>query len=74
MTLKVEYLRGVRPKSTRCWGFVALGDDVGEAVVEALDVQSSAQTYFGAKSYRIVDDDGRIVSKGKISIGEAPPF
>ncbi|MET0545413.1 MAG: hypothetical protein ABWZ40_03800 [Caulobacterales bacterium] len=74
MTFRVQYLRGVRPQSTQCWSFVALADDIEEAVAEARDVQSSAQMYWGAKSYRIVDDEGCVLSKGKISDGEAPPF
>jgi hypothetical protein len=73
MSLKVQYLRGVRPHSSECWSFVPLSDDVNDAIIEARDVQSSAQEYWGAKSYRIVDDDGRILTNGRIDAFEVPP-
>lgn len=72
MTLKVQYLRGVKSTASECWSFVALGDDVEEAMMEARDVQDSAQIYWGAKSYRVVDDEGRVLGKARIDI--APPF
>lgn len=72
MSLKVQYLRGVRARSTECWSFVPLTDDVDEAVEEARDVQSSASEYWGAKSFRIVDDAGRVLTRGRIDAFEAP--
>jgi hypothetical protein len=73
MSLRVQYLRGVRPRSSECWSFVPMTDDVAEALEEARDVQSSAREYWGAKSYRIVDDAGRVLSARKIDAFEAPP-
>ena len=72
MSLKVQYLRGVKSNASECWSFVALADDVEEAMIEARDVQDSAQIYWGAKSYRVVDEDGRILGKAKIDIPAAP--
>ncbi len=68
MSLKVQYLRGVKSTASECWSFVALADDVEEAMMEARDVQDSAQIYWGAKSYRVVDEDGRILGKGRIDL------
>lgn len=66
MSLKVQYLRGVKSTASECWSFVALADDVDEAMMEARDVQDSAQHYWGAKSFRVVDHEGRILGKARI--------
>ena len=71
MSLKVQYLRGVKSSASECWSFVALADDVDEAMMEARDVQDSAQIYWGAKSFRVVDGDGRIVGKARIDLSGA---
>jgi|GEM_PF-1807108 len=71
MSLKVQYLRGLKSSASECWSFVALADDVDEAMMEARDVQDSAQIYWGAKSFRVVDGDGRIVGKARIDLSGA---
>lgn len=70
MPLKVQYLRGVKSTAPECWSFVAVEDDVASAMSEARDVQDAAQHYWGAKSYRILDEDGRVLSAERIVLAE----
>lgn len=73
MSLRVQYLRDPQSPDTECWIFPAFTQDVEHADVLARDAFKDAQTWFGARCFRILNREGVVLSTHEDSVNVARP-
>jgi hypothetical protein len=76
LTLKVQFLRDNARRRSECWSFAAPGADLDAILSLAQEPASTANLYFEAMSFRILNETGRVLAEERIVPldGAGPPF